>query len=89
LEKIRIFLKEELNLDLSEAKTKVTNAKDEQAEFLSVRIRRSGRTTFTSHGNITRRNVKNLRLTAPIDKITTNLSTYGFMKEGNPYPKFL
>jgi biopolymer transport protein ExbD len=88
MERIRGFLREDLKLDLSEAKTKITNAKEENAEFLSVRIKRSGHTTYTNLGGFSRKNVKNMRLTAPIDKITKKLTNAGFLKEGTPNPKF-
>jgi len=87
--KIKDFLKDELNLDLSETKTKITNASKEVAVFLSVRIRRSNHVTFSNKRNVLTRNVRNLRLTAPIDRVTKKLTTNGFMKENSPYPKFI
>ena len=89
MENIRIFLKDELNLELSETKTKIINAKKEFAEFLSVKIRRSNHITFSNKRNVLTRNVRNLRLTAPIDKITKKLTVNGFIKNNNPYPKFI
>lgn len=87
--KIKDFLKNELDLELSETKTKITNTSKEVAEFLSVRIKRSNHVTFSNKRNVLTRNVRNLRLTAPIDKITKKLAINGFMKENNPYPKFI
>lgn len=89
MSKIREFLKSELNLNLSERKTKITNANKEDAEFLSVRIRRSGHETYSLKNNVLSRKVKNMRLTAPIDKVTKKLTSNGFMKGGVPYPKFI
>jgi len=89
IERIKLFLKDELILDLSKTKTKITNANNEQAEFLSVRIARSSHTTFSRRRNILTRNVKNMRLLAPIDKVTKKLTTGGFLKENRPYPKFI
>lgn len=89
VENIREFLSKELMLELSETKTKITNASKEQASFLSVNIRRGNHVTYSMKNNILTRNVKNMRLTAPIDKITKKLTANGFMKEGTPYPKFL
>ncbi|KAG6899696.1 hypothetical protein C0995_005195 [Termitomyces sp. Mi166 len=86
---IKEFLKNELNLELSESKTKITSASKEHAEFLSVRIKRSNHETYSNRGNTLRRNVKNMRLLAPIDKVTKKLTTQGFIKEGEPYPKFI
>lgn len=89
MNRIKDFLKSELNLDLSETKTKITNANKEHAEFLSVRIKRSGHETFTRKKYALSRNVKNMRLTAPIDKVTKNLTSNGFIKGNTPYPKFI
>ena len=75
-------------LELSETKTKITNPNNEHAEFLSVRIMRSGHVTYSRRRNVLTRNVKNMRLLAPIDKITKKLITNGFVKDGRPYPKF-
>lgn len=105
MSKIKVFLKEELKFSLSEAKTKITNANTEHAEFLSVRVKRSRHETYSilcpacSHGakggaiggrrKVLSRNVKNMRLLAPIDKVTKKLISNGFLKEGRPYPKFI
>lgn len=88
MRRVKVFLKSELNLNLSETKTKITNASKEQAKFLSVRIKRSGHETYSLKSNVLTRNVKNMRLTAPIDKVTDKLALNGFMKNGIPYPKF-
>jgi len=87
--KIKNFLRDELMLELSETKTKITNANQEHAEFLSVRIRKSNHETYSVRRNVLSRNVKNMRLLAPIDKITKKLRTNGFLKEDRPYPKFI
>lgn len=89
MEKIKEFLKNELKLELSETKTKITNASKEAAEFLSVRIRRSNHVTFSNKKNVLTRNVRNLRLTAPIDRVTKKLTANGFMAKNKPYPKFV
>ena len=46
LEKIKIFLKAELRLDLSEEKTLITNAKNETAIFLSTKIKKREHGSF-------------------------------------------
>jgi len=89
MNKVRKFLKEELGLELSEEKTNITNVNLEQAEFLSVKIKRSGHTTFSHKKNVLTRNVKNIRLTASIEKVTKKLADSGFLKENEPSPKFL
>lgn len=89
VERIKEFLKNALNLELSESKTKITNAKHEHAEFLSVRIKRSNHETYSLRGKTLKRNVKNMRLLAPIDKVTKKLYDNGFLREDKPYPKFI
>lgn len=89
VERIKNFLKNELMLDLSETKTKITNANQEYAEFLSVRIRKSNHETKGSPLGVLSRNVKNMRFLAPIDKITKKLRANGFLKGDRPYPKFI
>lgn len=86
---IKEFLKSELKLDLSETKTKITNASKEYAEFLSVKIKRSGHETYAARKYALSRNVKNMRLTAPLDKVTKKLTSNGFIKGNKPYPKFI
>jgi group II intron reverse transcriptase/maturase len=87
--KIKMFLKVALGLELSESKTKITNAKAEHAEFLSVRIKRGIHETYSLRRNVISRNVKNMRLLAPIDKVTKKLTNNGFLEKGRPYPKFI
>lgn len=89
MSRISVFLKESLSLELSEKKTQITNAKDDHAEFLSVRIKRSAHETYAIRGGVLSRNVKNMRLTAPIDRVTKKLANNGFLKENIPYPKFV
>lgn len=89
MNKIRVFLKDVLSLELSEEKTKITNAKSEHAEFLSVRIKKSNHETYAVRRGVVSRNVKNMRLTAPIDKVTKKLTKNGFMAGDRPYPKFV
>jgi len=84
-----MFLKVALGLELSESKTKITNAKAEHAEFLSVRIKRGIHETYSLRRNVISRNVKNMRLLAPIDKVTKKLTNNGFLEKGRPYPKFI
>lgn len=86
---IRVFLREELELELSETKTKITNANSEYAEFLSVRVNRGNHETYSTRRGVKSRNVKNLRFLAPVDTITKKLANNGFMEKGIPYPKFI
>lgn len=78
-----------LNLVLSPEKTQITNAKEEMATFLSVRIQKKNHRTFSTRQGILRRNVNNVRMTASIDKVTKKLTNNGFIKRNTPYPKFI
>jgi group II intron reverse transcriptase/maturase len=95
-DKIGKFLKEKLNLRLSEEKTRITNAKTEEASFLGYQIR-IGRTsgppkkstsTNSSGINFKRRSTGwEVVLKAPLDKIIIRLSRRGFCKlNGEPTP---
>lgn len=86
--RIKEFLKDEMNLELPESKTKIRNFKNEHAEFLSVRLMRSNHVTYSKREETLKGDVKNMRLLAPIDKITKKLYSNEFMKKGRPYPKF-
>jgi hypothetical protein len=89
MNRIKVFLKDELFLDLSETKTKITNSSKEQAMFLSVGLKRGNHDSFSLKDNVLTRNVKNIRMIAPIDKVTKKLTNNGFMKDNAPYPKFV
>jgi hypothetical protein len=88
VERIRKFLKDKLVLELSKEKTRITNASNDQANFLSVGIKKGAHTTYTIKRNVLTRNVKNVRLTASLRRVTTKLAKAGFIKNEAPYPKF-
>src|SRR5207245_8312791 len=81
------FLKDKLALTLSQEKTKITNARMEEAEFLGYRIRKGrGRDTqkVTVSTNASGRQFKRrstgmeVILKAPMDKLIKRLSQKGF-----------
>lgn len=88
--KIKAFLKSELLLDISEAKTLITSLRHDSARFLGVDISRNGITTFgrRNRGFLTI-NDKTLRLTAPISRIRQKLTRSGFISEGKANPKWI
>ena len=89
MERVRVFLKEVLKLDLSLEKTKITNIKSEVARFLSVDIKKFKHRTFRRvRGRLTRIR-DSLRLTAPLERITGKLKANGFLKENKPAPRFI
>lgn len=89
LDKVSKFLSNELKLTLSEEKTRITNVRNEVATFLSVNIRRfSHRTYRRVRGRLTRI-TDSLRLTVPMEKVTSKLKNSGFLKANEPAPRFL
>lgn len=95
--RIAATLRERLNLTLSQEKTKVTNARSEEAEFLGYRIRK-GRgehsqkvkvSTNKSGKHFPRRSTgMEIVLKAPIGEVLKRLNTKGFCDpQGNPTHK--
>lgn len=92
LERLRSFLKEDLNLTLSDSKTKITNPRTEQALFLGTQIGISSHNYFSRRiQGFKVRSVSQIRMTAPLDRIYKKLAEAGFIslnkKEG--IPRFL
>jgi group II intron reverse transcriptase/maturase len=97
-EKVREFLNNQLHLRLSEEKTKITNARTEEASFLGYQIR-IGRTaegpakqkvsTNNSGINYKRRSTGwEVILKVPVDRIIKRLSKRGYCKpNGEPTPR--
>lgn len=90
------FLKNELNLSLSQEKTTITNAKNEDAKFLGFLIRigkpteqaKQTKSTNGSGETFKRRSTGwEVILKAPIDNIIEKLSMKNFCKEGKPIAK--
>jgi group II intron reverse transcriptase/maturase len=96
-EKIGQFLKSRLHLKLSQEKTRITNARTEEAEFLGYRIRlgksdkelRITKSTNKSGRVFARRSTGfQVVLKVPIDKLIKRLAQKGFCdNQGNPTPK--
>lgn len=89
LDKVRTFLLEELKLDLSDEKTKITNSRLERASFLSINIKKFKTLHYRRVKGRPTRTAEALRMTAPIDKIVGKLKTSGFIKNGIPVPRFI
>jgi len=97
-EKVRQFLKAELDLTLSEEKTVITNARTADAKFLGYRIR-LGRSKYaeqkqTLSTNASGKNFKRrstgmqIVLKAPMDELVKKLNQKGFCdKNGRPLHK--
>jgi len=95
-EEIKTFLKDELKLTLSEEKTRITNARTEEALFLGtlLRIGRGGRptivTTTNRWGKPFRRRATGWQtvMRVPMDRIIRRLSNRGVCTvEGEPIAK--
>lgn len=85
---MRVFLKEELHLDLSEEKTVITSVNHGMAVFLGTNISRKSFTSFgrKKHGFAIRDN-RTLSLTAPIDRVLKKLKTAGIITKDKASPK--
>ncbi len=93
-EKIGLFLSSKLNLTLSQEKTRITSARDEEAEFLGYRIRlgrtnKAQKVTKSTNGSgrrFARRSTgMQVVLKAPIEKVVKRLAQKGFCdSQGNP-----
>jgi len=93
-EKIGQFLKSRLKLTLSQEKTRITNARTEEAEFLGYRIRlgrsdKEQKVTKSTNGSgriFARRSTGfQVVLKAPIEKVIKRLAQKGFCdSQGNP-----
>jgi len=86
-DKIGQFLKDRLKLTLSEEKTKITNARTEEAEFLGFRVRlgksdKLQKQSFSTNasGRLFKRRSTGMQivLKAPVDKLIKRLSQKGF-----------
>jgi len=86
-ERVKVFLKERLNLTLSEEKTKITNARSEEGEFLGtlIRVRRTAETQKrTISANASGRSFRSrspgweVVIKAPVDKLIKKLAERGF-----------
>ena len=90
LEQLRIFLKDNLKLTLSDKKTLITNANMGRAIFLGTSLRRGLHQTYNySLGSFARRNNREIRLEVPLDRINKKLNDVGFLKDRTPIPRFL
>lgn len=89
LQEIKDFLKQNLDLELSEKKTLITNANNEKALFLGTKIFRSRHQTFSKNAGFSRRIGKEMRLEAPLDRITKKLTEAKLINNGDSAPRFL
>lgn len=90
LDKIRKFFKNELLLDISIAKTLITNTGTDFASFLGVKIKRAGNDIYIRRagGKNIARNAKTLRFVAPIERCLKKLKNAGFIAKEVSNPKF-
>lgn len=70
-------------------KTKITNCGNEAGMFLGTRIKKGSHTTYHRLLGKLVRNVKNMRLTAPLERVTKKLSDGGFISKMETTPKFV
>jgi group II intron reverse transcriptase/maturase len=92
LAQIKEFLKLELNLDLSDEKSKITNPRTDRALFLGTLIGISSHKYYYDGKSGTRlRSASQIRMLAPLDRIYEKLSQVNLMDRKNMKgsPKFL
>lgn len=89
LTKLRIFLLEELKLNLSDKKTLITNANKEKALFLSTKIFRSRHQLLTRTHGFASRIGKEIRMEIPLTKVMKKLEEAKFIKNGESTPRYL
>lgn len=90
LEKVSHFC-DSIGLTVSQTKTKITNLNNSKALFLGVELSRSNVTKFARDrlSSSTKRVARNIRLTAPLDRIIKKLTETGFIVKNKPAPRFL
>jgi group II intron reverse transcriptase/maturase len=87
-QRMEVFLKEELKLQVSATKTLITNTKRDRAKFLGTLIRtgRSSEKPYKRHKHGRKvRVTPRVSLHAPMKKLFDKLKTQGFVKQNNAY----
>lgn len=89
LGRVKDFLSTNLQLNLSETKTLITNIRKNAALFLGTEVARARIDTYAKRRrSFISRNDKTLRLTAPMGRILKKLESSGFLQEGKASPKW-
>nr|UEX92734.1 hypothetical protein [Ophiocordyceps lanpingensis] len=89
LAKVKTFLKESLNLDLSVKKTLITNANKDKALFLGTKIFRSRHQLFKWTHGFASRVGKEIRMEIALSRVFKKLEEAKFVKDGESYPRYL
>ena len=89
LDKIRNYLKEKLELNLSEKKTLITNANQDKALFLGVHIFITRNLIYSRYAGFVRRVGKGIRMEAPLERIVKKLREAKFLSGNTTQPRFL
>ena len=89
LKLIKDYLKEVLKLNLSEKNTLITNASRDKALFLGTKVFKARHQSFNRSLGFVKRNSREVRLLAPIDRITKKLKEAKFLFKDQPSPRFL
>ena len=90
LNSVRTYLSS-VGLTLSDSKTKVTNLNIDKVLFLGTEITRARKHSFVrvNKVGILKKNSRQLRLMAPLERIVSRLHMASFMKNNISYPKFV
>lgn len=89
LDNISKFLKFELKLNLSEEKTLITNSNKGKAIFLGTLISKSQHQSFNRSLGFARRNNREIRLEAPLDRIIKKLREANILDGTVTAPRFI
>ena len=80
-----------VGLNLSDSKTKITNLNYAKVLFLGTYISRAREHSFARMNKvgILKKNARQLKLTAPLNRVVSQLHLANFMKNNVSYPKFV
>jgi group II intron reverse transcriptase/maturase len=80
----------QMGLKLNKEKTKITNLSTDKVMFLGTYIFRSRHRRFTTMKmGVSKRLGLGLRMEAPLNRVREKLTHSGFIKNGQPHPKFI
>jgi len=87
--RIKEFLSNKLEFNLSESKTLITNANNQKALFLGTLILRSRHQGYHRSLGFTRRTGRQIRLELPLERVVKKLTEAKFIKNKIASPKFI
>jgi len=90
LEKVKIFLKNVMCLDINDSKTKITNLNKDKVVFLGTNVFRSKHVKYSAKSSSSKQRLNlQLQLHVSTDKIRSKLADISMLAGNTPMPKFL